>query len=455
MSKEKPKKSKFNLKERIKSKFDKKTKLETDLDPETELTLDEDPAVDLTAKEVAEPIKASEKETDATTKKKKRKLAKKQGTKTATDLKNQEEKQAAAEKEEEVKPLIIVPYRGYGRRNFISCKGRILVDKPIESTANDSRWQNIKNTYRRFDSDEMPNAVLQANYHDYNFVLTTDHEGYYHLKQEFLAPINTSNAPTNSWHTINLELQEAPIPFEKPVRVQGEILVPPTTAAFGVISDLDDTLIITEVTSTVKMIYNSFTKNAYTRPAFTGAPAWYKAFNKGSNGQQNNPLFYVSNGPWNLYDMLTEFMEINNIPKGPILLRDFGRHKGEHLVNYKTHKRQEILNILYTYPKLKFVLIGDSGEKDADIYLSVAQAFPKRIRAIYIRKVNDKKRNERIQQLMDKVDDVETLLFNDSLEAAKHAKDLGLIDAEGLDKVVQSMNKPVPDTSEIIDEEKE
>ena len=152
-----------------------------------------------------------------------------------------------------------------------------------------------------------------------------------------------------------------------------------------------------------------------------------------------NPIFYVSNSPWNLYDMLVDFLKINNIPKGPILLRDFGLQGKADILTYKGHKYYEILKILRTYPNLSFILIGDSGEKDADIYLEMTRKFPNRILAIYIRSVNDEKRDERVKQLAEKSESVPLILINDSLEAAKHAAENDWISKENLAKVYQSM----------------
>ena len=91
--------------------------------------------------------------------------------------------------------------------------------------------------------------------------------------------------------------------------------------------------------------------------------------------------------------MLSDFMDINNLPKGPILLRDFGtRNDNDQILSYQDHKYNEIVNILRTYPNMPFILIGDSGEKDADIYQRVAHLFPNRIKAIYIHQTTHRTR---------------------------------------------------------------
>jgi len=334
-------------------------------------------------------------------------------------------------------PLMIVPYRGYGTKNFMYCRGRLLKDKGIVASIKHSTWQNLKNTYKRFESDEISCGILNLNFQNADYELVTNKEGYFMLQRAVELEVEHDG---KMWHKTDLTLLEAEEDFESEVRATGEIMFPAEDADFGVISDLDDTLIQTNVTSKIKMIYTSIAKNAYTRMAFRGVPAFYWALKTGKNGKKQNPLFYVSNSPWNLYDMLVEFMDINHIPKGPILLRDFGRHKGAERLDYKNHKRNEIEYILETYPKMKFILIGDSGEKDADIYLEMTHKFPNRILAIYIRSVNDEKRDERIKQLAKTSENVPLILIKDSLEAAKHAAENEWISKENLAKVYQSMH---------------
>ena len=125
------------------------------------------------------------------------------------------------------------------------------------------------------------------------------------------------------------------------------------------------------------MILTIALSNARTRKPFKGVAAFYRALHAGVN-----PVFYVSKSPWNLYAPLVEYLEVQGLPLGPLMLRDFGLASSRH------HKREAIEAILTTYPKLRFVLIGDSGEQDPEIYSAAScGAFPQRIRAIYIRSV--------------------------------------------------------------------
>lgn len=344
-------------------------------------------------------------------------------------------------------PYEIVAYRGYGTSDYLYCRGRILENKGIVASGRDSHWRNLLNSYHRFESDEVPNQSLQLSYMGHKFIQTSDEEGYFKID----TPLSIPFKPNNSiFQDIFFELLFPDGIRPKKIKViKGQILVPNSMAEYGVISDLDDTLLKSNVVSKIKMIYLAVFKNAYTRLAFRGAPALYWSFRKGSSGSQKNPIFYVSNSPWNLYDLIDEFMDVNHIPKGPVLLRDFGHANNSTLSEaYKNHKYNETVKILETYPNLPFILIGDSGEKDADIYLDIAKKHPGRILCIYIRAVKDKKRTDRVKKLIKSEPIVPALLIEDSLELAKHAVSMGFITRQSMYRVNQSLYN---DRSSVVD----
>ena len=128
-------------------------------------------------------------------------------------------------------------------------------------------------------------------------------------------------------------------------------------------------------------------------------------------------------------------MQLNNIPVGPILLQDYGLSEKQLIsASHKDHKLAQIRKILETYPELPFILIGDSGQHDPEIYRSVLEEVPSRIKAIYIRDVTGEARDGEVQKLADEArkHGGELVLVQNSLEAAKHAVQKGLISATTL-----------------------
>jgi len=175
-------------------------------------------------------------------------------------------------------------------------------------------------------------------------------------------------------------------------------------------------------------------QGACQRIAFPGVAAFYRTLSFHSNAERN-PIFYVSSAPWNIYDLTLDILELNKIPLGPILLQDYGWDRRKFFcASHAEHKTLQIQRIMATYPELSFVLIGDSGQQDAEIYSAVLEQTPNRVRAVYIRDVSQNARDEEVRTLASRAaaHGGQLLLVRDSLEAATHAAGLGLITQEDL-----------------------
>lgn len=135
----------------------------------------------------------------------------------------------------------------------------------------------------------------------------------------------------------------------------------------------------------------------------------------------------MSHSPWNLYRYLELFLRQNNFPKGPILLRSFGDFLKKKSRHEKPQKQKEILHLLKTYPNLPFILIGDSGEQDPDIYIEIAEEFPDRISAIYLRRVKHKKKMLRVKALVENYKTTEVLMVERSAKAIEYTRLHGFI----------------------------
>jgi phosphatidate phosphatase APP1 len=272
------------------------------------------------------------------------------------------------------------------------------------------RWRNLAAFLKRLESDEVPHAQISIN----GVRSRTDGEGYFRIE--------LPGRFTPGWNDVGLELTERP-----EVRATARVLVPSPAARFGVISDIDDTVVHSDVTRKLRMILTVALSSARTRKPFAGVAAFYRALHG-----RVNPFFYVSKSPWNLYAPLLEYLELQGLPAGPLILRDFGwRMK-------KDHKEAAIAAILETYAKLDFVLIGDSGEHDPEIYAGIARRFPRRIRAIYIRCAHrDPRRANAVERLVAEVAKTgcQLILAPNTEVAAAHAAAEGLIALGEMKKV--------------------
>jgi phosphatidate phosphatase APP1 len=309
---------------------------------------------------------------------------------------------------------LILPYRGYGNAEKLVLPGRVLRDKPIRpARSGERRWRNLVAFLKLIESDEVPWARLCARFRGVVRDLRADREGYFRL--ELPAP-RTLGA---GWQTVQLELAG-----HARTRALGRVLVPSERARFAVVSDIDDTVVQTHVMSKVRMLLTVALSNARMRKPFAGVAAFYRALEAGVN-----PFFYVSKSPWNLYVPLAEYLEVQALPEGPLFLRNFS------LRMPREHKCMAIGALLRAYPRLPFILIGDSGEDDPEVYADIVRRFPRRIRTIYIRSVNRAPaRLAAIERLISEVarTGCQLVLAPDSEHAAAHAAAEGLIAASAL-----------------------
>ncbi|CAN5885568.1 DUF2183 domain-containing protein [soil metagenome] len=335
-------------------------------------------------------------------------------------------------------PVDIVPYSGHGTNQRIRLKSRVLEEKNIRlPAADDAAWRNFRAMVRRFLSAEVPGARVRTHFGGTSRVFVADDEGFVDVSLEPPAAMPDGQ----SWHPVKLELVWPKAGAQKRVHTTGRVLVPPQSAEFAIISDIDDTIVRTEATNFLRMLRLTLFSNAYTRLPFEGVAAFYRALHGGGSGGAGNPVFYVSTGPWNLYDLLEDFLKLQDIPDGPIFLKDWGGLKDVlRGMNHREHKLEVIRGIMDDYPDLPFVLIGDSGQEDAETYGQISRERPGCVRAIYIRDVQNKRRSQTVCEIADEMKSLDTpmLLVDDTVEAANHAVKMGLISESSLPDVRQN-----------------
>ncbi len=340
----------------------------------------------------------------------------------------------------------IVPYFGFGNEHGIQLRARVLEAREMSSIeSDDSIWENVWRTYQRINSHEIPHAVVRAHFEGQSAEFTADEEGYVTITMPRSGPAQHGR------ETVQLELADSPTKSQ----TSAVVFTPNPGAAFGVISDIDDTILQSKATSYVQAAHLMFTKNHRTRLPFAGVAAFYRALQRGL-GDASNPLFYVSSSPWNLFDMLTDFMEIQDIPHGPLFLKDYGITETTLISSgHGIHKTTQIDLLLATYPELPFVLLGDSGQKDPEIYAGVIDKHPDRIQAIYIRDVTSEQRDREVEALVKTTarhgtarHGVPLVFTATSLQAAEHAFSIGLIDGAAVDQIAKETSDNRPQTSE-------
>lgn len=330
----------------------------------------------------------------------------------------------------------VVLYRGYGTPERVWVHGRALESPDVSvASATDPAWRNLLNAYRRIESDALPHATVRVKVGDAVREIEADDEGFFGAWIPLTPPLPTDR----TIHPASATIVAPASPGESPHSAVGQVHTVAPTAAFGVVSDLDDTVVQTHVMNFVRAARTVLLTNARTRLPFPGVAAFYGALERGVAGSGPNPIFYVSGSPWNLYDVITDFLTLQRIPLGPVLLRDWDLDRsllgsGRQLA----HKGRILREIFATYPELPFILIGDSGEHDPEIYRSLVDEFPDRVLAIYIRNIHRApERVAAVQALAEQVREARSalVLADDTLAAARHAAEHGWIDPSTLSDV--------------------
>ncbi len=330
--------------------------------------------------------------------------------------------------------LHVIVYRGFATRLSAgwqgSISGRVLRYKKPSLPGTSALWNNLRDSYSRFATDELPGVTVRGCAASALTENITDEEGYFRLDFNVHETVESGT-------TIPVEIT---LPGFTTLQIDGDpvINLPSAAAQFGVISDIDDTLLITNATSLKQMMRLTLLESATTRIAFDGVAEFYQALHEGGN-----PFFYVSSSPWNLYEFLNDFMRLNKIVRGPLMLRDFGIDETKFIAgSHLDHKLEQIRSVIDLYPTLPFILCGDSGQDDPEIYATITDEYPDQIKTIYIRDVSDDWRKASIQQLIEhlKQKNVDMLLVPDTLAAAAHAVAQGFIREDNLPMIEQAVH---------------
>jgi phosphatidate phosphatase APP1 len=318
-------------------------------------------------------------------------------------------------------PYHIVGYRGYSGGGRVLVLGRVLQNEGLrDPDPSHSKARNLLAMLKRLESDPLPYARVRARLSGTDRELVADDEGF------FREWIEAASGAASGWGSIQLDLIDPPDGIAR--MALAPFLTPPTSAAYGVISDMDDTVLQSHVTDFIRAARMVLLENARTRLPFPGVAAFYRALEQGRTGGEGNPVFYVSSSPWNLYDVIGDFLDAQQIPVGPLLLRDWDL--GPSLLRNAAYKTGVIREILATYPSLPFILVGDSSQEDPEIYADIVATHPGRILAVYIRNVRqDPEESPAIRELEERVARAGStlVLTDDTLAAARHAAAHGWI----------------------------
>jgi phosphatidate phosphatase APP1 len=270
---------------------------------------------------------------------------------------------------------------------------------------------------------EVPGATVQVDVGARTEVLVTDREGYLDaVLQDVLLP--------SGRHPVTM----TPL-VPRGAAASGTVHVPDPDADVIVVSDIDDTIIDSGIAhGLVATVTTALLRDASTRVPLEGAAELYRAMARDADGPER-PFVYLSTSPWNLVRFLQRFLEQHRFPAGPLLLTDWGPGASGLLrVGTQQHKLTALRQLAELLPRPRFVLVGDSGQQDADIYRTFALEQPGRVAAIYIRlAADDPVRQQSLSEVARSLGEagVPFVVAADSAGMLQHAREHGLAAGAG------------------------
>lgn len=323
------------------------------------------------------------------------------------------------------RPVVKV-YHGYGGNGEIVVLGHALKTSPLPRVRyRRNFWTNTMALIRLFIVKPIPNAKVTITFNEETMERQTDEDGFFRFQW------SPPSMPSPGWHNVEVLLAEGIVKkYHGTVVGQGRVYVP-HIKQYAIISDIDDTFLISHSSNLRKRLFVLLTENAYSRKPFDGVVKHYQALaHVGTNAGEPNPFFYVSSSEWNLYDYIVEFCKKNELPEGIFLLSKLKRISQAWKTGQNRHgtKFFRISRILEAFPAQDFILLGDDSQQDPEIYASVAEHFPGQIKAVYLRNVFHKK-EEVVKAAIARIEatGVPVCRFVHSADALAHSFSIGLI----------------------------
>lgn len=270
-------------------------------------------------------------------------------------------------------------HTGYGSVDFVRVMGRVVLTRGEveqgQARPDVGDWIRSPLTdqmrgWRAFITAQLAHAPVTVTLNGQDYSTTTDQNGYVDL-------IITDHGLEPGWH-------EAKIQPEDGLYDVARVNIISPDVRFGIVSDIDDTVISTSLPRPLIAAWNTFVLKEQARRIVPGMAPMYRDLLAEFPGA---PIFYLSTGAWNTADTLTRFLDRHGYPAGPLLLTDWGPTNTGWFRSGQDHKRRNLHRLATEFPHIRWVLVGDDGQHDPRIYGDFARDRADVVRAIGIREL--------------------------------------------------------------------
>lgn len=264
----------------------------------------------------------------------------------------------------------MISYAGYGATGWVRVLGRALLTKqPAHHRQMQSTGANVRG-WRSFISIPIADAEVTIKLGTGTHTVKADRGGVVDVV------LHAELSP--GWHTVSMQT-EASEPAEAMV-----FIVAPGTKT-GIVTDIDDTVMVTALPRPFLAAWNTFVLNEHARMPTPGMAVLLERL---SNTHAGAPVIYLSTGAWNVAPTLTRFLSRNLYPTGAMLLTDWGPTRERWFRSGSEHKRGNLARLAEEFPDIRWILIGDDGQHDEEIYSDFTRNHPRHAAAIAIRELS-------------------------------------------------------------------
>jgi len=267
-------------------------------------------------------------------------------------------------------------YNAYGNEHQLFVHGRTLIkDKENNVSKEDSGYTNIWNAIDFFHSDEIKNKKVFLTIDKKRYETKGDDEGYFDFN------ITTPNRLSMGYKNIDLQIEENPNIYH----VNATIIT--SQKMLGIISDIDDTVVVSDVTNKTELLLNIFWKNYKQREVISSMVERFEKILLDNPPFEPSRLFFISGSPQHLFVSIENFLEYNHFPKHVMILKQIHGENSDALFDQMAYKTEKIEELIALYPNMQWIMFGDSGEKDHEVYKSIKEKYPTKVKGYYIRNV--------------------------------------------------------------------
>jgi len=259
--------------------------------------------------------------------------------------------------------VAIVPHTGYGAPGWVRVMARVVLTRLAPRRQRAAKLRG----WRSFTTLPVKDARVLIEAGGRGHEAFADRSGFVDcvVWGDFVA----------GWGTARMSTEDAE-PAEIPVRIVDSAI------DFGVLSDIDDTVMVTALPRPLLAAWNTFVLDEHARMAAPGMAVLYERL---VNAYPGAPVLYLSTGAWNVAPTLTRFLSRHLYPAGPLLLTTWGPTTDRWFRSGREHKRATLARLADEFPRVRWLLVGDDGQHDKEIYAEFAKAHPDNIAAVAIR----------------------------------------------------------------------